>query len=84
MKVADAKWKIETFKQGKRNTADFMIEFDALATKTDGYRRATRYLLTKEEHTTRHYQDDIGIPTHSNARIIQGVESGNYISRTRI
>ena len=35
MKAADVKWKIETFKQGKKNTADFMIEFDVLAMKAD-------------------------------------------------
>ena len=34
MKVADAEWKIETFKQEKKNTADFMIEFDTLAMKS--------------------------------------------------
>ncbi len=34
-KTADAEWKIETFKQGKRNTADFIIEFEALAMKAD-------------------------------------------------
>jgi len=34
-KAADAEWKIETFKQGKKNTADFMIEFEALAMKAD-------------------------------------------------
>ena len=34
-KTVDAKWRIETFKQGKWNTADFMIEFDTLATKVD-------------------------------------------------
>jgi len=34
-KAADTEWKIETFKQGKKNTADFMIEFEALATKAD-------------------------------------------------
>ena len=34
-KAADVKWKIKTFKQRKRNTADFMIEFNALATKVD-------------------------------------------------
>ena len=32
-KIADAEWKIETFKQGKKNIADFMIGFDALAMK---------------------------------------------------
>jgi len=25
--TADAEWKIKTFKQGKQNTADFIIEF---------------------------------------------------------
>ena len=34
-KAADAKWKIEIFKQGKKNTADFMIEFDILAMKAN-------------------------------------------------
>ena len=31
MKAADAKQKIEIFKQEEKNMADFMIEFDALA-----------------------------------------------------
>jgi len=35
MKAADAEWKIETFKQGRKNTVDFMIEFEALAMKAD-------------------------------------------------
>ena len=35
MKAADAKWKIKTFKQGKKNTVDFMIKFDTLAMKVD-------------------------------------------------
>jgi len=35
MKTADAKWKIETFKQGKKNMADFIIEFKVLAIKAD-------------------------------------------------
>jgi len=34
-KTADAKWKIEMFKQGKKNTADSIIEFEALAIKAD-------------------------------------------------
>jgi len=34
-KAADAEWRIETFKQGKKNTADFIIEFEALAMKVD-------------------------------------------------
>ena len=46
-KAADAKWKIETFKQGKRNTADFMIEFEALAMKADTDELHTIFLLKK-------------------------------------
>jgi len=46
-KVADAKWKIETFKQEKRNTADFMIEFDALATKVNTDELHAIFLLKK-------------------------------------
>ena len=34
-KAADAKWRIETFKQGKKKTVDFIIEFEALAMKVD-------------------------------------------------
>ena len=33
---------------------------------------------------TQHYQDNIGLSTHSNARDIQGAESGNHISRTSV
>jgi len=32
-KVADVKWKIKIFKQGKKHIADFMIEFQVLAMK---------------------------------------------------
>ena len=46
-KTADTKWKIETFKQGKRNTADFMIEFEALATKADTDELHAIFLLKK-------------------------------------
>jgi len=46
-KVADAEWKIETFKQGKRNTADFIIEFNALATKADTDELHVIFLLKK-------------------------------------
>jgi len=46
-KAADAEWKIETFKQGKKNTADFMIEFEALATKADTDELHTIFLLKK-------------------------------------
>ena len=34
-KAADAEWKIKIFKQEKKNMADFMIDFEALAMKTD-------------------------------------------------
>jgi len=46
-KAADTEWKIETFKQGKRNTADFMIKFDALATKADTDELHVIFLLKK-------------------------------------
>ena len=46
-KAADAEWKIETFKQGKRNTADFMIKFEALATKADTDELHAIFLLKK-------------------------------------
>ena len=46
-KTADAKWRIETFKQGKKNTVDFMIEFDALATKADTNKLHAIFLLKK-------------------------------------
>jgi len=47
MKAADAKWKIETFKQEKKNTADFMIEFDALAMKANTDELHAIFLLKK-------------------------------------
>ena len=46
-KAADAEWKIETFMQGKRNTVDFMIKFDALATKVDIDELHAIFLLEK-------------------------------------
>jgi len=47
IKAADAEWKIETFKQGKQNTADFMIEFKALAMKMDTNKLHIIFLLKK-------------------------------------
>jgi len=46
-KTADAEWKIETFKQGKKNMADFMIEFEALAMKADMDELHAIFLLKK-------------------------------------
>jgi len=46
-KAADAEWKIEIFKQGKRNTVDFIIEFEALAMKADMDELHTIFLLKK-------------------------------------
>ena len=46
-KAADTEWKIETFKQGKRNTADFIIEFKALAMKVDTDELHAIFLLKK-------------------------------------
>ena len=47
IKVADAEWKIKTFKQEKQNTADFMIEFKALAMKVDTDKLHVIFLLKK-------------------------------------
>jgi len=47
MKAADAKWKIETFKQRKKNIADFMIEFNILAMKADTDELHAIFLLKK-------------------------------------
>ena len=46
-KAADVEWKIKTFKQGKQNTADFMIEFNALAIKIDTDELHAIFLLKK-------------------------------------
>jgi len=46
-KAADAKWKIEFFKQGKQNTMDFMIEFEALVMKADTDELHAIFLLKK-------------------------------------
>jgi len=47
IKITDAKWKIESFKQGKKNTVDFMIEFDILAIKADTDELHAIFLLKK-------------------------------------
>ena len=46
-KAADAKWKIEIFKQEKENTADFIIKFDTLAMKADIDELHAIFLLKK-------------------------------------
>jgi len=46
-KTADAEWKIEMFKQGKWNTADFIIEFEALAMKAETDKLHAVFLLKK-------------------------------------
>ena len=46
-KAADAEWKIKTFKQEKKNTADFIIEFEALAMKADTDKLHAIFLLKK-------------------------------------
>jgi len=47
MKAADAEWKIETFKQEKKNMADFMIKFDILVMKADTDELHAIFLLKK-------------------------------------
>ena len=47
MKVADTKWRIESFKQEKQNITDFMIKFEALAMKADMDELYAIFLLKK-------------------------------------
>ena len=47
IKAADTKWRIESFKQGKKNIADFIIEFKALAMKADTNELYAIFLLKK-------------------------------------
>jgi len=47
MKSANAKWRIESSKQEKQNTADFMIEFETLAMKANIDKLYTIFLLKK-------------------------------------
>ena len=46
-KVANVEWKIKTFRQGKKNIADFMIEFNALAMKAETDDLYAIFLLKK-------------------------------------
>ena len=46
-KAADTEQKIESFKQEKKNTVDFMIEFNALAMKADTDKLYAILLLKK-------------------------------------
>jgi len=46
-KAADAKWRIESFKQRKQNTINFIIEFKTLAMKADMDELHTIFLLKK-------------------------------------
>jgi len=46
-KAADAEWKIEIFKQGKKHIVDFMIKFEALAMKADTDDLYAIFLLKK-------------------------------------
>ena len=46
-KAVDAEQRIESFKQEKKNTANFIIEFDALAMKVDTDELYAIFLLKK-------------------------------------
>jgi len=45
--TADVEWRIESFKQGKKNIADSMIKFKALAMKADINELHAIFLLKK-------------------------------------
>jgi len=46
-KAIDAEWKIETFKQERKNIVNFIIEFQALAMKVDTNELYAVFLLKK-------------------------------------
>ena len=46
-KAADAEWKIEMFKQEKKNMADFIIKLEVLAMKADTDELHAIFLLKK-------------------------------------
>jgi len=50
-KAADAKWKIETFKQGRKYIVDFMIEFEVLVMKIEIDNLHMIFLLKKNVQT---------------------------------
>ena len=50
-KAVNAKWKIKTFKQEKKHTIDFIIEFEILAIKVDTDDLYTIFLLKKNVQT---------------------------------
>ena len=59
---------------------DFMIEFKALAIKTETDDIYICHFLIEEEFQEQYYQNYIGISTYSSTRDTQEVESSNYIS----
>jgi len=46
-KVADTEWRIRSFKQEKKNIADFMIEFEILVMKANTDELYAIFLLKK-------------------------------------
>ena len=70
------------FKQG-RNICIYSGLYDkvqSIGHKTETDDIYMCYFLIEEECQEQYYQNYIGIPTYSNTRNIQEVESGNYIS----
>ena len=50
-KIADAEWKIEMFKQGKKHIANFIIKFEVLAIKAKTDELHVMFLLKKNIQT---------------------------------
>jgi len=46
-KTANTEWKIETFRQGKKHIADFMIKFNVLTMNAETDKMHTIFLLKK-------------------------------------
>jgi len=70
-------WNVQT---RKKYIMDFMIEFKALAIKTETDDIYICHFLIEEEFQEQYYQNYIGISTYSSTRDTQEVESSNYIS----
>jgi len=79
-KTTDADWKIKLFRQGKKHFTNIMIKFKVLAMKAKTNNMHVMFLLKKNVRT------DIikTISTNGCTKDTQGMESSDYLSRTRI
>ena len=83
MKAADTEWKIKTFKQGKKNIADFRIKFEALAMKIDTDKLYVIFLLKKNVRADI-IKTILGYPPIAVPKTLKELENSNYLSWTRL